>query len=185
MAGKLPAQPPIVARVAGQSSSRLLYVTDSKSRSRYLADTGAPVSCIPPTADDKRHYTESEDIELAAANGTPIKVYGTRVRTINIGKKKFKWTFIIADVKQNIIGCDFLGAHGLVVDVQRGCLLHTSSFKTIPLKIDTCDSHYVRAILQDSCPYTSLLAKYPDLVTLTFTFTNYPHFVISSLVRNF
>ena len=36
--------------------------------------------------------------------------------------RRFTWDFEIAEVKKPILGADFLMAHGLVVDLQRGCL---------------------------------------------------------------
>ena len=40
--------------VTGQQPSRLFYVTDSLTGLRFLVDTGAEISVIPPSASDRK-----------------------------------------------------------------------------------------------------------------------------------
>ena len=37
-------------------------------------------------------------------------------------RRRFTWDFEVAEVRKPILGADFLTAHGLVVDLQQGCL---------------------------------------------------------------
>jgi len=55
--------------VAGHLPSHLLFLSDKISGRRFLVDTGAEVSVIPPTAADRKHQQESG---LRAVNGPSI-----------------------------------------------------------------------------------------------------------------
>ena len=41
---------------------------------------------------------------------------------LQFANKRYTWDFEVADVRKPSLGADFLSAHGLVVDLQRGCL---------------------------------------------------------------
>jgi len=61
--------------------------------------------------------------KLYAANDTPITTYGTKLVQVNLGlRRKLDWTFVVADVKQAIIGADVLTHYGLIVDLRRRSL---------------------------------------------------------------
>ena len=93
--------------VPGLQRSRLFYITDRSNGFRFLVDTGAEVSVIPPSAADRKHPRTG--LNLQAVNDSPIATYGDRLLTVNIGlRRKFQWVFIVADVKQPILGADFL-----------------------------------------------------------------------------
>lgn len=83
-----------------------IYILDSKSCNRYMIDTGADVSVIPPNARERNNPTPRA---LYAANGSKTVTYDTKRLTFDLGlKRKFKWDFVIADVSTPIIGADFL-----------------------------------------------------------------------------
>ena len=65
--------------VVGHSSSRVFFITDKSSGTRFLIDTGADVSVIPPSHTDRSHR---QDFCLQAVNNTPIPTYGTRSLTL-------------------------------------------------------------------------------------------------------
>lgn len=69
---------------------------------------------------------------MYAANHTPITTYGTKLVKVDLGlRKKLDWTFFIADVRQPILGADFLAHYGLLVDLKRKTLHDaTTRFKT-------------------------------------------------------
>lgn len=51
-------------------------------------------------------------------NGTSIETYDTYTMILNFKlRKMFQWTFIAVNVKQPIIGADFLSHYGLNADV--------------------------------------------------------------------
>ena len=102
--------------------SRLFYVRDHATKLRMLVDTGAAVSVVPPTPP----YTATSTVigTLRAANGSPIKTYGQRSLTIDIGlRRTFTWVFIIADVSTAILGADFLHHFNLQVDMRQHALV--------------------------------------------------------------
>lgn len=55
---------------------------------------------------------------MYAANGTVIKTYGIKSLILDLGlRKAFQWTFVIADVRQPILGADFLTHFNLTVNL--------------------------------------------------------------------
>ncbi len=94
--------------VAGPTHpGRLFYVHDNCSNTRFLVDTGAEVSVVPPTHTERSHPQGM--FTLQGVDGTQIATYGVRSCTLNIGLcRTFRWVFIIANVKQAILGADFL-----------------------------------------------------------------------------
>jgi len=105
--GKRPGQPLMAASAPGLFPSRLFYVTDRSNGYRFLVDTDAEVSVIPPSAADRKHRRTSQNLQ--AVNDSPIATYGDRLLTVNIGlRRTFQWISIVADVKQPILGADFL-----------------------------------------------------------------------------
>lgn len=102
-----------------------LFLTDRSTGTTYLVDTGADVSVIPPSFQQKRHPTDSQ---LFAANGSSIKTYGERLLTVDFGlRRQFKWIFVIADITKPIIGADFLHHFDLLVDLKRKRLCDRST----------------------------------------------------------
>lgn len=73
----------LVATSTGQQPSRLFYVTDKHSGSRFLVDTGAEASVIPPSPAERKHRQERSSLQ--AVNGTPIATYGSRSLTLDLG----------------------------------------------------------------------------------------------------
>lgn len=85
-----------------------LCITDDSSGLRFLVDTGANISVLPV---NKNRVTSAkcEDYKLYAANGSEIKTYG--VKTLNLDfrlRRPFRWSFVLAEVKQPILGADLL-----------------------------------------------------------------------------
>ena len=89
-----------------------------KWQTRFLVDTGSEVSAIPPSPPDCRHSPDK--LTLMAMNDTPIRTYGKRSLTLNLGlRRSFPWIFIIAEVQKPILGADFLWHFGLLVDMKQ------------------------------------------------------------------
>lgn len=115
---ELRGQPLAATSDAGLPSSRLLYVTEHTTGLRFLVDTGAEVSVLPPSRIERTH--RQDDFSLRAVNGTPIATYGTRSLTMDLRlRRTFRWIFVLADVQKPILGADFLHHCGLLVDLQR------------------------------------------------------------------
>ena len=100
--GKRTGRPLMATGALGHSTSRLFFVLERITHLRYLVDTGAEVSTIPPTKLDRQRGPAG--LSLQAANGTQIPTFGTRSLTLNLGlRRPFRWLFIIADVKHPIL----------------------------------------------------------------------------------
>ncbi|RLJ22716.1 hypothetical protein DJ031_00335 [bacterium endosymbiont of Escarpia laminata] len=109
----------------------MLTIADPVSKLRYLIDTGAEISVLPPSAEDRRN--PSVGMQLQAANGSSIRTFGDRSVQVDLGlAKAFTWTFTIAEVTKPIIGADFLRYFGLLVDVGRKRLMDAETFLTVP-----------------------------------------------------
>ncbi|UYV63155.1 hypothetical protein LAZ67_2003305 [Cordylochernes scorpioides] len=105
-------------RVATNSSAGIqecrnlrLFVTDKNTGLRFLVDSGADISIIPPKDKDRM---PSSNFKLYAANGTEIVTYQTKVRKLDIGhRRQFQCPLVIANTNRDIIGADFLYTFGL------------------------------------------------------------------------
>lgn len=95
-----------------------LCIHDKTDHTKYLIDTGADVSVVPFSSFVKPNISVRVP-KLYAANGSAIKTYGVLRKQVNLDMRRdFTWNFIIADVKQPIIGVDFLSEFNLLVDVK-------------------------------------------------------------------
>ena len=157
---KLPDRPLTAASVSSPHTSRLFYVTDKGTGTRYLVDTGSEVSVIPPSPSDHTHA--SDQLTLLAVNNTHITTYGTRSLTLNLSlRRKFQWIFIIASVQKPIIGADFLRHFGLLVDMSKRQLTDSSTLLRIHgiATQDSSPSPYITPKNPDS-PYLKLLSHF-------------------------
>lgn len=145
-------------------SSRL-FIFDAETKTRYLIDTGADVSIIPPTNNERQHKQRPDEkrMQLFAVNGTPIDTYGQRQITLHLGlRRQFKWQFIIADVTRAIIGADFLEYHGLLVDLQKRRLIDTETRLSTLAGVTTTANEKISTINEND-PYAELLREFADI----------------------
>ena len=106
---------------AGPQPSRLFYIVDKASGLRFLVDTGAEVSVFPPSSTEQQH--PQVGFTLQAVSKTTIPTYGCRSLTLDLGlRQTFRWMFIIADVKNPMLGADFLRNYNLLVDLRHNRL---------------------------------------------------------------
>lgn len=112
-------------------------------------------------------------MQLYAANGTPIKVFGQTTIRLNLGlRRDFTWPFIIAAVTQPIIGADFLAHYDLMVDLKRNRLIDNVTRLQQICTIYDIDiaSTGVRTFSVHST-YADVLAEFPSITRLTPTGT--------------
>ena len=87
--------------------SRLFHIHDRCSNSRFLVDTGAEVSVVPSSRTER--FSQPGNFSLKAVNGSEIATYGVRSLTLYLGlRRTFRWVFVVANVKQPILGADFI-----------------------------------------------------------------------------
>ena len=88
--------------------------------------------CVfPASADDKKHRRPS--VSLTAANGSPIRSWGTRTIPLDLGGKRlFNQDFYVADVTQPILGADFFIANHLAIDMRGRRIVDLESSGHIP-----------------------------------------------------
>ena len=125
--GKLSARSACAPRPVVTSTT--LYVRDEISGRNFLVDSGADISLIPASRFDQRSGRRGPP--LTAANGSSIRSYGDRSFTIHLRDRKYQWRFVIADVRQSILGADFLRKHGLLVDIKNQCLVRHDDLSII------------------------------------------------------
>ena len=123
--GKRQRRHTVVALCAGRTG-RLLFIQDTISGRRFLCDSGAQSSILPASAADIQANRHGPPME--AANGTPIRTYGTRQVSLGFGGQQFNWDFVLADVSFPLIGADFLCAYGLLVDVKNRRLIDAATY---------------------------------------------------------
>lgn len=123
-------------------------------------DTGANVSVI-PVSKVSVNRRERCDYKLYAANNTEIRTYGTTSFELDIGlSKAIVWTFVVCDVKQPILGADFLRTNNLAVDLRNRRLVDMSVKSCVHGSLVRAD-HSINTV-QKSHPYRDILDRYPD-----------------------
>lgn len=158
--GKLDAALSQATHRVEEVTSRRLIVSDRKSNIKYLIDSGADFSVIPP----KNRNAPHQNI-LYAANGTPIKIYGTKIISIDFGfRRQMDWEFIIADVTKPIIGADFLYEYDLMVDIRRKRLIDNRTQLEVSGIEVRSQSEQIYTFSPDSTDFTKkMLEKFRDL----------------------
>ena len=151
----------------GLTSSRLFYVRDMHTNTRFLIDTGSEVCVIPPTPADRRRSPDS--LALTAVNNTSIRTYGQRSLTLNLGlRRSLPWIFVIADVQKPILGADFLRHYGLMVDMHKQKLIDTNTHLQVQGICSLSTSPRASLCPKDSSsPYLTLLSEFPTLTQVT------------------
>lgn len=122
-----PASQAVTATTASGTTSpcRLFYIHDRECNMRFLIDTGAAISVIPPP---RKCQLRPTNFSLQAANNSLIRTFGERSLTLELGlRRRFPWIFVIADVQTPIIGADFLSHYAINVDVRRRQLIDTTT----------------------------------------------------------
>lgn len=108
-------------------NSKRFFLRDSISNRLFLIDTGADISTIPPSCQERTSTSEPSTC-LYAANNSVIRTYGTKRLTIDLGlRRKISWVFTIADTNRAIIGADLLSHYKFAVDVSSKRLIDTET----------------------------------------------------------
>ena len=147
-------------------SGKLLYVGDKRKKCKYLIDTGAAVSVLPKSCTNRT--SDAACLPLVSANNTTINTYGTSRRIVDVGlKRDYAWTFIVADIKQPIIGADFLIQYSLLVDLKSLCLRDMRTGLAIPATLSSIEPLSLDRVDDIHNDYTKLLGQFPELTRTT------------------
>ena len=177
--GKRPPASLVATSDAG-TTSRLLFITDRATHTRYLIDTGAAVSVVPAPLHSRK--SDEKGPPLRAANGTNIATYGTQMLSLDLGlQRKFKWPAVLADVSRPILGADFLRQSNLLVDIARERLIDAHTFYSTHAKTSR-EPAVGLSFVAPPCPYRSLLESFPSLTTPCFKRSEVKHDVKHHIV---
>ena len=111
---------------------------------------------------------DADSLPLFAANNSTITTYGTSKRIVDVGlKKEYSWTYIVADVKQPILGADFLIHYNLLVDLSGRCLRDMRAGLAIPATLSIIKPLSLNRIDSTRIEYTELLNQFPELTRPT------------------
>lgn len=140
---------------------------------RFLIDTGADISVLPPTNMDRQK--SASVFSLLAANGTPIHTYGQKRINVSLGlRRDFPWLFTIADVSRPIIGSDFLRHYNLLVDIRGRVLIDKSTFMRTEGVI-VSDATTSLTVIREHTQFHKLIQSYADIMCDTTTPTLTQH----------
>lgn len=134
---------------------------DKLSGTRFLVDTGAEVSVLPPTKADRQRKPSGQT--LRAANSTSIQTYGLKSLTIDIGlRRTFRWVFVIADVVHPLLGSDFLAYFDLDVSMRRHALVDSTTRLSVTGVQSALVSMEIRTLLPSS-KFEDILREFPEV----------------------
>ena len=137
-------------------------------------DGGALLSIVPPTASQRR--IGPNETKLKAANGTDIDCFGAVDLTIQIGTQPFVFNFIVADVQTRILGADFLASNYLAPNHRDAELINLKDYSTLPAEhARGFTSLPINFVSHIDDPYYSLLDKFPEITTPSFTIKDPQH----------
>ena len=125
---------------------------------------------------------------MQAANGSDIPCYGLTDRQVCIADREFDFTFIIADVRQSILGADFLDRFYLAPNHRDQCLIDLNDYSIIDVG-EKCDTQPNRVtninfVDQKGNPFYQLLDSYSTLSTPCFTPKDVSHGVKHHIPTN-
>ena len=163
------------------SPSKLIYVADKHNKCNYLIDTGAAVSVLPKSCANRT--SDAACLSLVAANNTTINTYGNCRRVVDVGlKRDYAWTFIVADVKQPIIGADFLIHYSLLVELKSSCLRDIRTDLAIPATLSSIKPLSLNRVDTVQNDYTKLLGQVPELTCPTTKGKPFKHSITHKIV---
>uniref|UniRef100_A0A5S6QQ48 RNA-directed DNA polymerase n=1 Tax=Trichuris muris TaxID=70415 RepID=A0A5S6QQ48_TRIMR len=147
----------------------LFFIQDNRTKQMFLVDTGSEVSVIPTSSPTYAQRRQPSALSLVAANGTSIPTFGRRTLNLDFGTgKQFQWTFLIATVRQPILGADFLRNFNLLVDIKRRQLIDATTFHVVDGRPPKGDTRKLTSALREAqSPSHAVLARFSDLTSCT------------------
>ena len=131
--------------------SKRLFIRDRASHYNFLIDTGSDVSVISRNALSISPISSDEQPWLYAANGSHIKTFGKRALSLDLGlRRRFNFTFFVAETQSSIIGADFLAHFHLCPDLHAQRLIDGTTQLSQKLSLRNCDQQSLSAINNSS-----------------------------------
>ena len=160
----------------GKPNSRLFFIYDRTSNTRFLVDTGAEVSVCPPSWFDRQR--KSSNLTLQTASNTSICTYGTKLITLNLDYADHSSGF-------PIIGIDFLECHKLLVDVHNKRLHDTVTHLKVNILASSLQPpNLVISPLSIPTQVETILSKYPDITQTSNTIKPIKHNIQHYIITN-
>ena len=134
---------------------------DKGSKVYRLVDTGSMISTTSKLPEDKLNPI----FTLQAVNNPPMPTYGFRVIPVKIGRKTYEIEAVIVDLKQEILGMDFLRKFKLGLDWIEGeyCIFDRKSQIQESLSFVTVSKNQLRTqTLVDALTDNSLTSSNPE-----------------------
>ncbi|XP_066958083.1 uncharacterized protein [Macrobrachium rosenbergii] len=147
------------AETPGSPAPVGVTIHDTVSGRMMLIDMGAVQSVFPSSREDRKCPLDLA-ASLTAANGSPILSYSTKLLSVSILGRRYKWNFIIVKVRTPLLGVVFLAHFGLAVNVGHKRLLDTESCQSPPL-VPGPSAPTVCSVAPHQ--YTSLLKEFPEV----------------------
>nr|VZI31121.1 unnamed protein product [Spirometra erinaceieuropaei] len=156
-------RPAVEASGAGSAANvhtRRLFLWDRITGTKFLVDSGAGVSVVPPTPAERKNRSS---FCLTAANNSSIPTFGQRSVTLDLGLRRiFRWAFIIADVSVALMGADFLTHFNLLDDLKNHRLFDNLTNLRARCQSEINPHLNSLTIMPISdCPFRSLLRQFP------------------------
>ena len=127
---------------------------------------GASISVLPRSC--AKGTADADSLPLVAANNSTITTYGASKRIADVGlKRKYSCTFIVAYVKQPILGADFLIHYNLLVDLPGKCLRDMRTELAISATLSWIKPLSLNQIDSTCNEYRKLLNQFPKLTRPT------------------
>lgn len=137
-----------------------LTIFDNTTGIKFLIDTGAEISLLPPTF--TRSKSESS-LKLFAANNSKIATYGTKRMKLDLGlRRPLDWTFCIADVPYALVGADLLSYYGLLVDLKKQLLIDGTTKLTSKGHVNSVHVFKISTI-QEISQFSNILKNFPEI----------------------
>ena len=94
---------------------KFVYST-SEGHIRFLVDTGAVQSFVVKSFCKRPNFrARLIPDKFTVANGIALIIYGSILLRLDIGGKSYKHTFLVANVKVNLLGVEFQRDHNLLL----------------------------------------------------------------------
>ena len=97
-----------------------------------------------------------------------IQSYGLKTMSLSLDGRCYPWEFVIANVRQPLLGADFLCTYNLMVDIKGQRLVDTTTFSTFPLNRATGQALGIHNVYTDNA-FSDLLVQFPEILTPTFS----------------